>query len=183
MVEQASSYPHLSARENLEIIRRMRGLERSKIDTVLETVRLSDDADRPVKGFSLGMRQRLGLAEALIGEPELLILDEPNNGLDPAGIREMRDLIRQLPAQGITVFLSSHLLHEIEHVATHIGVIKGGVLVWQGTAAELEADIPGTDLEERYLHLTTGGRSATIEIAAGSSTDNMSPTLTTQGEL
>jgi ABC-2 type transport system ATP-binding protein len=98
------------------------------------------DANRRVREYSLGMRQRLGLALALLNKPDLLILDEPTNGLDPAGIHEMRDLIRHLPGEsGITVFLSSHLLSEVEQIASHIGIIHEGHLLFQGTLAELQA--------------------------------------------
>ena len=111
-----------------------------QIDRVLEIVKLEEDANRLVRGYSMGMRQRLGIALALLNEPDLLILDEPTNGLDPAGIREMRDLISRLPQeQGITVFLSSHLLSEVEQVATHIGIINQGRMLFQGTLDDLHA--------------------------------------------
>ena len=139
LVEQPSSYPHLSARENLSILARMRGLDGRAVEEALTLVKLGDAAGRKVKTYSLGMRQRLGLAQALLGRPELLILDEPTNGLDPAGIREMRGFIRELPAAwGVTVFLSSHLLSEVEQVATHLGVIRRGRMVFQGTPADLQ---------------------------------------------
>jgi len=138
LVENPSVYPHLTARENLEITRRILGAPASDIDRVLHVVGLEKPSRNLVKTFSLGMKQRLGLAQAMIGARELLILDEPTNGLDPAGINEMRTLIRQLPtAHGITVFLSSHLLTEVEQVATHVGILSQGALVFQGTAAEL----------------------------------------------
>jgi len=142
LVEAPSLYPHLTGRENLEVTRRMIGAARGWIEEVLRVVRLEEAADRLVKGYSTGMRQRLGLALALLGEPELLILDEPTNGLDPAGIREMRHFIRRLPdEQGITVFLSSHLLNEVEQMATHIGIIQQGHLLFQGTPGELQAHL------------------------------------------
>ncbi len=137
LVESPSLYPHLSGWENLEILRRLTGAKRSQIQRVLAITHLEDAARRPVKEYSLGMRQRLGLAMALFGEPQLLILDEPTNGLDPAGIHEMRELICSLPGVGITVFLSSHMLSEVEHMATHIGIIDCGKLIFQGTADEL----------------------------------------------
>jgi len=140
LIEAPSLYGHLTGRENLEVTRRLLAVGREHIDRVLAIVRLEKDANRPVRGYSLGMRQRLGLALAMLGEPELLILDEPTNGLDPAGIHEMRDLIRRLPEEhGATVFLSSHLLSEIEHIATHIGIISGGQLLFQGTLDQLQA--------------------------------------------
>lgn len=140
LIEAPSLYPHLTGRENLEVTRRLIGVGRKHIDRVLAIVRLEKDAHRLVRGYSLGMRQRLGLALAMLGEPELLILDEPTNGLDPAGIHEMRDLIRRLPEEhGATVFLSSHLLSEIEQIATHIGIVNGGRLLFQGRLDELQA--------------------------------------------
>ena len=126
LVETPSLYPHLTGRENLEVTRRLLDARQEQINRALAIVKLEQDAHRRVAHYSSGMRQRLGLALALLGEPELLILDEPTNGLDPAGIREMRDLICRLPEEhGVTVFLSSHLLNEVEQVATHIGIITG----------------------------------------------------------
>ena len=140
LVEMPSLYPHLTGRENLEVTRRLLGAPRKLIDLALETVRLTKDANRRVREYSLGMRQRAGLALALLNKPDLLILDEPTNGLDPAGIHEMRDLIRRLPGEsGLTVFLSSHLLSEVEQIASHIGIIHEGHLLFQGTLAELQA--------------------------------------------
>jgi ABC-2 type transport system ATP-binding protein len=142
LVEAPSVYSHLTGRENLELTRRLIGAPRERIDEVLRIVHLEAAGGRLVKGYSSGMRQRLGLALALLNEPQLLILDEPTNGLDPAGIREMRDLIRRLPqAHGVTVFLSSHLLGEVEQVATHIGIIHQGRLLFQGTPDGLQAQI------------------------------------------
>jgi ABC-2 type transport system ATP-binding protein len=139
LVESPSLYPHLTGWENLEVVRIMTGGSRSEIERVLSVVKLEDAAHSQVKNYSLGMRQRLGLAMALFGKPRLLILDEPTNGLDPAGIHEMRELIGSLPQQGITVFLSSHLLNEVEQMASHIGIINSGKLIFQGTADELTA--------------------------------------------
>lgn len=139
LVESPSLYPHLTGRENLEVTRRLLGAPRNLIDVALETVKLTKDSDRRVREYSLGMRQRLGLALALLNKPRLLILDEPTNGLDPAGIHEMRDLIRRLPEEfGVTVFLSSHLLSEVEQIASHIGIIHEGKLLFQGPLAELQ---------------------------------------------
>lgn len=142
LVESPSLYPHLTGRENLEVTRRLIAGKRERIGEVLRVVHLEDAADRLVRGYSTGMKQRLGLALALLGEPELLILDEPTNGLDPAGIREMREFIRRLPQEhGITVFLSSHLLNEVEQVATHVGIIDRGKLLFQGTPDGLQAQL------------------------------------------
>jgi ABC-2 type transport system ATP-binding protein len=141
LVEAPSLYPHLTGRENLEVTRRLLGSDRNLIGLALATVKLTKDADRRVREYSLGMRQRLGLALALLNKPDLLILDEPTNGLDPAGIHEMRDLIRHLPEEfGVTVFLSSHLLGEVEQIATHIGIIHEGHLLFQGALAELQSE-------------------------------------------
>lgn len=149
LVEAPSLYPHLTGRENLEVTRRLLRTPRQWIDRALETIKLTRDADRRVREYSLGMRQRLGLALALLNQPELLILDEPTNGLDPAGIHEMRDLIRRLPEEfGATVFLSSHLLSEVEQIASHIGIIHESRLLFQGTLAELQ--------EKQQTELTVG---------------------------
>lgn len=140
LVENPSLYLHLTGRENLEVTRRLRGVERRQIARVLAIVNLEKDADRRTREYSLGMRQRLGLALALLSEPELLILDEPTNGLDPAGIHEMRELLRRLPAEHqITIFLSSHLLSEVEQIATHLGIVQNGRLLFQGALETLQA--------------------------------------------
>lgn len=132
LVEYPSYYGHLTARENLEAIRLLLDAPKSRIDEVLAIVRLSADANRPVKGYSLGMKQRLGIASALLGNPELLILDEPTNGLDPSGILEIRELIKSMPEEhGITVLVSSHLLSEIDQMATQVGIISKGRLIFQ----------------------------------------------------
>ena len=140
MIESPSLYPHLTARENLETKRRMIQASRTEIDRVLGVVELRDAANRLVRGFSLGMTQRLAIAQAMLGEPELLILDEPTNGLDPAGVADMRALIRDLPkTQGITVFLSSHLLSEVEEIATHIAILSRGDRLFAGSVGDLHA--------------------------------------------
>ncbi len=140
LVEAPSLYPHLTGGETLELYRRMTGATRAQLQRALAVVRLEDAAHRLVRQYSLGMRQRLGLAVALLTEPELLILDEPTNGLDPAGIREIRELLCELPQrQGVTVFVSSHLLSEVEQMATHIGIINAGRLIFEGTPDALRA--------------------------------------------
>ena len=142
LVESPSLYPHLTGWENLEVTRQLIGGSRAQIERVLATVRLGEAAHRCVKTYSTGMRQRLALALALLGDPELLILDEPTNGLDPAGIREMRTFLRRLSAEhGVTVFLSSHLLSEVEQVATYIGIVGHGQLLFQGTPEALQAQL------------------------------------------
>ena len=138
MVESPSYYGHLTAYENLEITRQILGVEKKEIGRVLEIVKLTDVQNKTVKKFSLGMKQRLGIAQALLGTPELLILDEPTNGLDPSGIIEIRELIKGLPHKyGITVLISSHILSEIELMATHVGIINKGKLLFQGTMDDL----------------------------------------------
>src|SRR5690606_18070534 len=139
MVEAPSAYGHLTGRQNLDVTRRLRGLPRSTVAAALQLVGLADAADRRVKGYSLGMKGRLGLASALLGTPELIILDEPLNGLDPSGIREVRALIKAMPARGITVLLSSHQLGEVEQVATHVGILHDGVSRFEGPLSSLRA--------------------------------------------
>lgn len=132
LVESPSYYGHLTGAENLEVVRQLLGAPKKRIAEALEIVRLTEAADRPVKGYSLGMKQRLGIAIALLGHPELLILDEPTNGLDPAGIQEMRRLIKDMPRKyGMTVLVSSHLLSEIDQIATQVGIIHEGRLIFQ----------------------------------------------------
>ncbi|MFF2178365.1 ABC transporter ATP-binding protein [Lysinibacillus sp. NPDC058147] len=132
LVENPSYYPHLTAYENLEALRKILGVPKSRIDEVLEIVRLKDAADKKVKGFSLGMKQRLGIAASLLHNPELLILDEPTNGLDPSGIIEIRNLIKRLPEEyGMTIIISSHLLSEIDQMATQVGIVTKGKMIFQ----------------------------------------------------
>jgi lantibiotic transport system ATP-binding protein len=139
IVETPALYPHLTAHENLRITQELIGLDPSSIPRVLRIVHLERDARRLVHAFSQGMRQRLGIALALLAEPELLIVDEPTNGLDPAGIHEIRELIRGFPTDhGITVFLSSHLLAEVEQLASHAGIIGRGRLLFEGTLDDLQ---------------------------------------------
>ena len=137
LIEAPSAYAHLTGHENLEVTRRMLGVPRASIDRVLKLVELEDAKHRKAKGYSFGMRGRLSIAMALLGSPSLLILDEPLNGLDPRGIRDMRGLIRNLPNQGVTVLLSSHQLSEVEQVATHVGVVHDGVMRFEGCLDEL----------------------------------------------
>ncbi|MFZ4202094.1 ABC transporter ATP-binding protein [Lysinibacillus sp. NPDC056220] len=132
LVENPSYYPHLTACENLEALRKILGVPKTRIDEVLQTVRLKEAANKKVKGFSLGMKQRLGIAAALLHNPELLILDEPTNGLDPSGIIEIRNLIKRLPKEyGMTIIISSHLLSEIDQMATQVGIVSKGTLIFQ----------------------------------------------------
>ena len=138
LIESPSYYGHLTGEENLRIVQTLRGVPEKNIREVLQIVRLDGQRGKRVAHYSLGMKQRLGLAAALLGYPKLLILDEPTNGLDPAGIQEMRELICSLPARfGMTVLVSSHLLSEIDQMADHVGIIREGELVFQDTLETL----------------------------------------------
>ena len=140
LVETPSLYDRLTGRENLAVTRTLLGCPKAEIDRVLEVVDLTRAADRLVGGYSLGMRQRLGVARALLGRPKLLVLDEPGNGLDPAGLLDMRRLLRDLPErEGVTVFVSSHVLAEVEQVATHVGLMHKGRLLAQTDLKALKA--------------------------------------------
>src|SRR3546814_174523 len=138
LLDASAQHAGRTGREILAIAQRTMGLPRSRVDEMLELVSLTErESERRVKNYSLGMRQRLGIATALIGDPEVLILDEPANGLDPAGIRWMRDLLRGYANKGGTVLLSSHLLHEIEVIADDLVMIGNGRIVAEGTKQEL----------------------------------------------
>lgn len=142
LLEAHGFYGNLSGAENLDLTRALIGLPRREVDRVLEVVEMTEHARRRVSDYSLGMRQRLGLARAMLGAPPVLILDEPTNGLDPDGIADMRRFLGELPARtGATVLLSSHLLGEIEQTATHVGIIHQGRLVLEGELARLKADL------------------------------------------
>ena len=139
LIESPSGYLHLTAQENLEIVADLKGVPYKDIDRVLEIVHLQADRKRKVGQYSLGMKQRLGIAMALLGSPRLLILDEPTNGLDPAGIQEMRALIHDMPdACGATVLISSHLLGEMEQIVSQVGIINHGQLLFEGPLTELQ---------------------------------------------
>jgi len=137
LIEDADFYENMTAQRNLEILARLQNIRSIRIDEVLELVELSDRADDKVKGYSHGMKQRLGIAQALLNEPKLLILDEPTTGLDPRGMKEIRELVRRLSGEGMTIFLSSHLLHEVEQVCTSLAIINKGKLIKSGTLDDL----------------------------------------------
>lgn len=138
LIESPAYYGHLSGKENLQIICTLKNVPETEIPRVLQIVRMKDQQNKKVSQYSLGMKQRLGLAAALLGNPKILLLDEPTNGLDPAGIQEMRELISSLPRTfGITVLISSHLLSEIDQMATHVGIINQGELVFQDSLSVL----------------------------------------------
>ncbi len=170
LVEYPSYYGHLTAYENLEAIRILLDAPKSRIDEVLSIVRLSKEAKRPVKGFSLGMKQRLGIAAALLGDPKLLILDEPTNGLDPSGILEMRELIKRMPKeQGITIVVSSHLLSEIDQMATQVGIISKGKMIFQDSIERLrekstsKISVKVDEAEQAWRMLLSNGIQAEME--------------------
>lgn len=158
-IEAPAFYGNLSGEENLDILRKILGLPKKSIRDALETVGLYEHRKRSARKYSLGMKQRLGLAGALLGQPPILILDEPTNGLDPAGIHEIRTLIRSLPQQyDCTVLVSSHLLSEIELMADDIGILNHGRLLFEGTLSALKPyalnrGLPVDNLEETFLAL------------------------------
>ena len=159
LLEAHGFYGNLTGRENLDLTRVLLGLPVREIDRVLEVVDMTGNASKRVSDFSLGMRQRLGLARAMLGAPPVLILDEPTNGLDPDGIADMRRFLRSLPERtGATVLLSSHLLGEIEQTATHIGIVSQGRLVLEGELARLKADLA----PEIGLRVDDEGRAAAV---------------------
>jgi ABC-2 type transport system ATP-binding protein len=139
MVETPTFFPTFSGRRNLRLLGRIDGIGRAAVDKVLERVGLADRGDDIFKHYSLGMKQRLGIAAALLREPELLILDEPANGLDPAGIKEVRQLLRTLADEGRTVFLSSHLLGEVQQICDHVAILARGKCIAQGPVADVLA--------------------------------------------
>ncbi|MEK4299574.1 ABC transporter ATP-binding protein [Oceanobacillus sp. FSL W8-0428] len=170
LVENPSYYPHLTAKENLEASRKILNVPKKRIDEVLQQVRLHEVANKKVKGFSLGMKQRLGIAAAMLHQPELLILDEPTNGLDPSGIIEMRQLIQSLPEEyGMTVLISSHLLSEIDQMATRVGVVSKGKMIFQDSIetmrkfAQASIQVKVNDNEAAWRSLLANGQKADLE--------------------
>ena len=151
LIEMPALYENLSARENLKVRTLLLGLPDSRIEEVLEIVSLKDTGKKKSGQFSLGMKQRLGIAIALLNNPKLLILDEPTNGLDPLGIQELRGLIRSFPEKGITVILSSHILAEVEQTADHIGIINNGKLQYQNIINHDD------NLEELFMNVIKSG--------------------------
>lgn len=154
LIESPPLYENLTARENLQVRTLALGLPESRIAEVLAVVDLAHTGKKRAGQFSMGMKQRLGIAIALLNQPKLLILDEPSNGLDPIGIQELRELIRSFPGQGITVILSSHILSEVEQVADQIGIIAGGQLGYQGAAPH------GAELEALFMQVAAANRRA-----------------------
>jgi ABC-2 type transport system ATP-binding protein len=158
LVETPVFFPGFSGRRNLELLAGVAGLPNRRIDEVLDIVDLRDRARDRVKAYSLGMRQRLGIAAALLKDPKLLILDEPSNGLDPAGIREVRELLRRLGSTGTTVFVSSHLLAEVEQVCDRVAILNRGQLVTSGSVREIveSTRTATTDVKVRVADLPAG---------------------------
>lgn len=154
LIEEAPIYPNLTARENLRVRTTLLGLPDERIDEVLRTVDLENTGKKRAGRFSMGMKQRLGIALALLAHPRLLILDEPTNGLDPIGIEELRDLIRSFPAHGITVLVSSHILTEVQQMADRIGIIYEGRLAYEDVLR------PGEDLEKLFMDVCRRGGAA-----------------------
>ena len=151
LIEEPALYGNLTAEENLLVHTKLLGVPKDKIYEVLETVDLKDTGSKRVSQFSHGMKERLGIAIALLNDPALLILDEPTNGLDPVGIQELRELIATFPKKGMTVILSSHILSEVEQVVDEIGIINKGQLMFQGTPNRDE------DLEAFFMEVIKGG--------------------------
>jgi ABC-2 type transport system ATP-binding protein len=161
LVDGGNFYPFLSGRRNLEVLARTHGGGHDRIDALLEQVGLAGDGHRKVKGYSTGMRQRLGVASALLGDPELVILDEPVNGLDAAGIQEMRFMIRRLAEEeGKAVFLSSHLLHEVQQVCDRVAIISKGAVVHESTIADLLRHEGGIRVEASPVEVAEAALSA-----------------------
>lgn len=152
LIEHPPIYENLSARENLKVRALLLGMSEKRIDEVLQIVSLTHTGKKKAGQFSLGMKQRLGIAMALLGEPKLLILDEPTNGLDPIGIEELRELIRSFSRQGITVILSSHILSEVQLIADYVGIISDGMLGYEGPLEQ------GQNLEELFLSVVKDHR-------------------------
>ncbi len=154
LIEEAPLYPNLTARENLRVRTTLLGLPERRVDEVLEVVGLTDTGSKRSGRFSMGMKQRLGIACALLARPELLVLDEPTNGLDPLGIEELRGLVRGLAARGVTVLVSSHILSEVQQMADAVGIIYGGRLAYEAPLVE------GQDLESLFMDVCRQGRAA-----------------------
>ena len=140
IIERPNFYPYMSATENLELVCKIKGISYSKVTEKLELVGLSERKDSKFSTFSLGMKQRLAIASALLNDPEILILDEPTNGLDPQGIHQIRDIIKQIAAKGTTILLASHLLDEVEKVCTHVVILRKGVILYTGLVDGMSAN-------------------------------------------
>ncbi|OLY93246.1 ABC-2 type transport system ATP-binding protein [Cnuella takakiae] len=164
LIEQPSLYAHLTAKENLEVYRGVYGVDKIRVTEVLHLVGLAATGSKKAKQFSLGMKQRLSIALALLHQPKLLILDEPTNGLDPNGIIETRELVQRLNREaGVTIIVSSHILAEVEKMATHMGIIHGGRLLFQGTLPQLQA----LKQKQAFVQLQTSNNEAALGVLKG----------------
>ncbi|MGW7525918.1 ABC transporter ATP-binding protein [Streptomyces sp. NPDC054783] len=169
VLEATGFHPGRRGRDHLRILAEAGGIPRSRVEEVLDRVGLAEAADRRVGGYSLGMRQRLGLASALLGDPRVLILDEPANGLDPAGMAELRELLRDLAAEGRTVLMSSHVLSEVEQTVDRVVIVASGTLRYTGPLADLTG-ANGETLEAAFLRLTSTAASDSATGARAAST-------------
>ena len=140
IIERPNFYPYMTAQENLELVCKIKSIDRQKVQEKLEIVGLTERKDSKFRTFSLGMKQRLAIASALLNDPEILILDEPTNGLDPQGIHQIRDIIRQIAANGTTILLASHLLDEVEKVCSHVLVLRKGQVLYSGKVDGISAN-------------------------------------------
>jgi ABC-2 type transport system ATP-binding protein len=156
IIERPNFYPYMTAKENLELVCKIKGINYSKVTEKLEVVGLIDRKDSKFRTFSLGMKQRLAIASALLNDPEILILDEPTNGLDPQGIHQIRDIIRLIASQGTTILLASHLLDEVEKVCSHVLVLRHGQILYNGT-------VHGMIAHDGYFELQTNDNAKLIE--------------------
>ncbi|HCA30505.1 MAG TPA: lantibiotic ABC transporter ATP-binding protein [Ruminococcaceae bacterium] len=154
LIETPGLYYNLSGMDNLKLFAKLRGITKQRLDEVIEFSGLGPALKKKASDYSMGMKQRLGIAIALLNHPKLLILDEPTNGLDPIGIQDLRELIRSFPEQGITVILSSHILSEVELIADHIGIIADGMLGYEGQIN------PGENLESLFMEVVKNSRKA-----------------------
>jgi len=154
IIERPNFYPYMTASQNLKLVCKIKGISPDKIDEKLKLVNLFERRDSKFKTFSLGMKQRLAIASALLNDPEILILDEPTNGLDPQGIHEIREIIQTIAANGSTILLASHLLDEVEKVCTHVVVIRNGVKLYEGRTDEMTASMGFFDLKSESQNET-----------------------------
>ncbi len=157
IIERPNFYPYMTAKENLELVCKIKGINYSKIDEKLEIVGLTDRKDSKFKTYSLGMKQRLAIASALLNDPEILILDEPTNGLDPQGIIQVRDIIRFIASQGTTILLASHLLDEVEKVCSHVLVLRFGEILYNGKVDEMTS-------KSNYFELQSDNNNLIIDL-------------------
>ncbi|WP_294820404.1 ATP-binding cassette domain-containing protein [uncultured Flavobacterium sp.] len=157
IIERPNFYPYMSAYENLKLVCRIKGTPLAKIEEKLQLVGLWERKDSKFKTFSLGMKQRLAIASALLNDPEILILDEPTNGLDPQGIRQIRDIIRLIASQGTTILLASHLLDEVEKVCSHVVVLRHGVMLYSGT-------VHGMMSNDGFFELQSGNHEGLLKV-------------------